>query len=130
MRYFHGVVDKDDDSAFGVYFPDVPGCFSAADSLDEIAANAAQALALYFEDQEDIIVPSSLEKIRMAAADDLARGAFLILVPFIENTNKLARVNISLDAGMLAAIDTVASARKQTRSGFLAQAARHEIERR
>ena len=130
MHYYHGVVDKDEESAFGVYFPDLPGCFSGADRLEEVTANASEAVALYFEDAEKIIVPSSLEVIRAAVAEDLARGAFLILVPFIENANKLARVNISLDAGILAAIDATASARKITRSAFLTQAARHEIERR
>jgi metal-responsive CopG/Arc/MetJ family transcriptional regulator len=39
-------------------------------------------------------------------------------------------VIISLDAGLFAAIDTVASQQKMTRSAFLAKAARNEIERR
>jgi hypothetical protein len=34
-----------------------------------------------------------------------------------------------MESGMVKAIDEAASARKLTRSAFLAQAARHEIER-
>ena len=31
MTYYIGLVHKEKDFAFGVQFPDVPGCFSAAD---------------------------------------------------------------------------------------------------
>ena len=130
MRFYLGVVHKDEDSAFGVHFPDLPGCFSAADSLDDIVAQATEAVSLYFEGNDDVITPSTLAVVRASAATDIAEGAFLILVPYIANTNTLARVNISLDMGMLAAIDVAASARKLTRSGFLALAARREIEGR
>ena len=46
MRYYIAVVHKDPDSAFGVHFPDVPGVYSAADDMDYVVANAAEALAL------------------------------------------------------------------------------------
>jgi predicted RNase H-like HicB family nuclease len=130
MRSYYGVVHKDNDSAYGVHFPDLPGCFSAADSLDDIVAQAGEAVSLYFEGNDDIITPSSLACVRDVAAGDIAEGAFVILVPYIQNTSTLARVNISLDTGMLAAIDMAASSRKLTRSAFLAQAARREIEGR
>lgn len=32
------------DKAYGVQFPDLPGCFSAGDTLDEAIFNAAEAL--------------------------------------------------------------------------------------
>ena len=47
------VIDKDADSAYGVRFPDLPGCFSAADTFDEIVPNAIEALALFFRGQRD-----------------------------------------------------------------------------
>lgn len=130
MHYYHGVVHKDDDSAFGVYFPDLPGCFSAADKLDTVVREATYAVSLYFDDNSKSILPSSLEAIRDTAHEDLASGAFLILVPFIPNATTPTRINISLDAGILAAIDMAASHRKLTRSAFLAHAARNEIEGR
>ena len=49
MFYF-AIVHKDEDSAYGISFPDVPGCFSAADREEDIIANAIEALSLYFED--------------------------------------------------------------------------------
>ena len=129
MRQFIAVVHKDADSAFGVSFPDAPGCFSAADDLDQVLPNAAEALALYFEDQP-MIEPRSLEDVRNAAAEDIAEGAFLLAVPLMVADGKIVRANLSFDRGTLAAIDDAADARGLTRSAFLAQAARNEIEGR
>lgn len=48
IRYI-AVIDKDPDSDFGVYFPDLPGCVSAGSSLDEAWSMAAEALELHLE---------------------------------------------------------------------------------
>ncbi len=129
MRYFHGVVHKDADSAYGMHFPDLPGCFSASDELDQLIPNAVEALSLWFEDEAEVD-PSPVERIREVAADDLAEGAFLVMVPWIGRSGRPARVNISIDRSMLAAIDQAAATRRQSRSAFLAEAARNEIEGR
>ncbi len=130
MRYYHAVVHKEEDSAFGVHFPDLPGCFSAADRIEDVIPNAIEALSLWFEDADAVTEPSPVETVRDQAKDDLAEGAFLIMVPWIGRNTKPARVNISLDRAMLDAIDAAAAMRRLTRSGFLAEAARNEIEGR
>ena len=129
MQYFYAIVHKDTDSAFGVEFPDLPGCFSAADRIEDVMPNACEALELWFEDAASV-TPRRLEDIRNAAAVDLAAGAFVIAVPRIRRSGKPVRANISLDRGMLDAIDRAAAERRLTRSAFLADAARNEIERR
>ncbi len=129
MIVYHAVVHKDEDSAWGVQFPDLPGCFSAADELDDVLANASEAVGLYLEGEKPP-KPSSLEAIRLAAAEDLVEGAFLLAVPFLSSYNRPQRINISIDRGMLDAIDIAAATRKLTRSAFLAEAARNEIEGR
>lgn len=131
MKYFYAVVHKDEGSAYGVHFPDLPGCFSAADDLNDVVPNAIEAMELWLEDRaEPEPEASSAERIRELAAGDLAEGAFLVLVPRMTTSGKLTRVNLSLDMGTLAAIDAAASARKLTRSAFLAEAARNEIQGR
>lgn len=130
MKYFYAVVHKDADSAFGVSFPDLPGCFSAADEVEQLVPNACEALELWFEDEPQEIEPSGLDQVRVRVADDLAEGAFLIAVPHIRRTGRQVRANISLDRGMLDAIDRAAADRNLTRSAFLADAARNEIEQR
>ena len=129
MIVYHAVVHKDEDSAWGVHFPDLPGCFSAADDLADVQANASEAVMLYLEG-EKAPEPSAIEKIRDMAADDLAEGAFLLAVPYVYVSNRPQRINISIDRGVLDAIDAAASSRKLTRSAFLTEAARNEIEGR
>ena len=130
MNYYYAVVHKDADSAYGVHFPDLPGCFSAADDEETLVPNACEALELWFEDADVVSPPRSLPAIRTLAADDLAAGAFLIAVPHIRRTGRQVRANISMDRGMLDAIDRAAADRHLTRSAFLADAARNEIEQR
>ena len=49
MPTYIAVVNQEPESAFGVYFPDVPGCFSAADDLADLPGSAQEALALHLE---------------------------------------------------------------------------------
>ena len=48
-------------------------------------------------------------------------------MPLIRDLGSTTRINVSLDLGLLKAIDEAAAARKQTRSAFLASAARREL---
>lgn len=126
MKTYFALVHKDEHSAYGVTFPDLPGCFSAADDLADVLPNACEALELWFEDAADV-VPRDLQAVSSSAADELAAGAFLLAVPRMTTAGKSVRVNLSLDRGMLEAIDSAAAARKLTRSAFIAEAARNEI---
>ena len=130
MTYYIGLVHKEKGSAFGVQFPDLPGCFSAADDMEFLIVNASEALSLWAEDTK-MPTPRQIEKIiadRDIAAE-LADGAFLISVPLTENDTRVVSANISLERGVLKAIDTAAKRRKLTRSAFLSQAAKNEINR-
>lgn len=80
MKYYIGIVHKIEDSALGVTFPDLPGCFSAADRAEDVVPNASEAIALWFDGRDDV-KPSSLDRIREGALDDLAEGAYLVAVP-------------------------------------------------
>jgi predicted RNase H-like HicB family nuclease len=128
--HFIALVHKEKDSAYGAQFPDVPGCFSAADKMDDLIANATEALSQWAED-EKLPTPRPIEKLvaDREIASELASGAFLVSVPFTENETRVVSANISLERGMLKTIDTAAKRRKLTRSAFLAQAARNEINR-
>lgn len=129
MRRYLAVVHKDDDSAYGVHFPDIAGVFSAADDADSIVPNAVEALRLYGEDA-DLPEPSPHSDIvaRQDVRDALAAGAYLISVPLIDNDTAVVRANVTFERGVLQAIDEAAAARGITRAAFLASAARREIE--
>jgi predicted RNase H-like HicB family nuclease len=130
MRYYYALVHKEPDSAYGVQFPDIEGAFSAADENEDIVSNAAEALKLHGSDME-LPPPSNYEAVvsRPDVARELAQGAVLIRVPYIESDATLVRANLSIERGLLNAIDQAAAARGLTRSGFLAALARREIER-
>ncbi len=127
------IAEKDPDSAFGIWFPDVEGCFSAGDTLAEAATNAAAALRQHAE-----VLESAGRPVPTARAFDdvlhdedvqaaLAAGAMFLAVPLLSDAGRTVRINVSLDKGLVDQIDAAASARGLTRSAFLAQAAREKI---
>src|SRR4249919_2763048 len=127
------IAEKDADSAFGIWFPDVEGCFSAGDTLAEAAANAAAALRQHAEALESAgrAVPPARAFDDVLRDDDvrasLAAGAMLIAVPLLSDAGRTVRINVSLDKGLVDQIDAAATVRGLTRSAFLAQAAREKI---
>ena len=46
---FPAVVHKDEGSSYGVTIPDLPGCFSGGDTLDEALTNAQEAITGHIE---------------------------------------------------------------------------------
>lgn len=132
MSRFIALVDGED-GAYGAFFPDAPGCVAMAKTQDEVINDAADALAEWVADEladgREAPLARPVEKLLM---DDevrvaLSKGAVLASIPLILETGKLARANISLDAGLLANIDEAARNRGVTRSAFLAAAAREKI---
>jgi predicted RNase H-like HicB family nuclease len=131
MRYV-AFVHKEPDSVYGISFPDFPGCISAGATLDEALAKASEALQGHVQmmeaDGETVPPPRNIDAIVSdnALAED-REGAVLSVVPLIRDLGSTTRINVSLDLGLLEAIDEEARVRKQTRSAFLASAARREL---
>jgi predicted RNase H-like HicB family nuclease len=124
MRYYIALVRKDADTSFGVEFPDFPGCISAGDTLDEAAQGAAEALAFHVEgmlqDGDPIPEPSSFEDIDVD-------GAVPMLVPLADGRGRVVRLNITMDENLLEEVDSAARRFGQSRSAFLANAARKAL---
>ena len=131
MRYI-AFIHKEPDSVYGVSFPDVPGCISAGDTIDEAVRNAVEALSGHVRmmeaDGDAVPAPRDFDAIMSdpALAED-RQGAMTTVVPLLRDRGSTVRVNVSFDLGLLEAIDAAASERGQTRSAFLASAARREI---
>jgi predicted RNase H-like HicB family nuclease len=119
--------------AFGMWVPDMPGCTSMGKTLDDVLVGAQEALRLWAEDAIDdgeaVPPPRSFDEIyndpKVAAA--LKKGAALAVVPLLIDSGRSVKANLSLDTGLLAAIDDAAAARGLTRSAFLSTAAREKI---
>jgi predicted RNase H-like HicB family nuclease len=118
---------------YGVIFPDLPGCTSAGATTDEALRNAVTAVRLWAEDAladgERLPRPRNAEELRSdpEVAEAVANGAALAIVPLLLDAGRPAKANLSIDAGLLAAIDDAAQEHGLTRSAFLASAAREKI---
>lgn len=125
---FIALVEKENDS-FGVFFPQLPGCVSMGESLDGAIGSAADALAEWVGDEaaagrvhepEDLATTTAREEVAIA----IGQGAVPVFVPLVSESGRSVRVNLSLDAGLLTAIDEAARRRGMTRSSWIASAAR------
>jgi hypothetical protein len=91
---------------------------------------AEEALAFHvqglIEDGETLPEPSTLESVMAGPAN---RYGVAILVSLRSPAPKAVRINVTLPGDILSRIDAYAAENGLSRSGFLARAARHEIER-
>src|SRR5450631_1671046 len=93
IAYLH----KDQDSDYGVSFPDFPGCITAGKTLDEASRMASEALELHIQgmidDGEVVPEPSKLDDIAKNAAR-LGAIAFMVMVS-VDTPDATVRVNIT-----------------------------------
>ena len=124
MRYPIAIEPGGEATAYGVIVPDLPGCFSAGDTLDEAIMGAEEAAAAWIDAALDageaIPSPSNLEDLR--ANPDYAEWIFaLIEIDPSHLDDTIERVNISLPRRVLSRLDALASSAGETRSGYIAQ---------
>jgi len=121
-------VHKDEGSAYGAIFPDIPGCFAAADDIDALPQAAQEAVEVHFG-IDDEPIPCASAPDAWLNNEDYQDGGFWMLVDI--NLSKVRprsrRVNISMSEDLLERVDKAAKARGQTQSGFLASAAEREM---
>jgi predicted RNase H-like HicB family nuclease len=133
MRYPVAIETGDAAHAFGVAVPDLPGCFTAGDTLDEALAGAQEAMALWIEATLDaghaVPTPSSLEAIRQIP-DYLGWTFALVDIDPAWLDDRAERINISLPRRILKRLDALASAAGETRSGYIARLTLEEPGRR
>lgn len=125
MAYFVAVIHKEENSDYGVSFPDFPGCITAGKTIQEAAEMAKEALRghieVMHENNEKLpTTPSELDDIAEQVTDYTA--LFMVEAPL---PSKPVRVNVMLDSNLLQRIDR----EFKNRSEFLNKAAIHELER-
>jgi predicted RNase H-like HicB family nuclease len=87
MTHYVAIVEEEEGKAVGVWFPDLPGCVSAGDTLDEAMQNAAEALELWagamIESGQQIPPPRSLTDLKGDPEIAQALATFMVaLIPF------------------------------------------------
>ena len=127
MKYPIAIEPGNSKRAWGVVVPDLPGCFSAADSgIDEAINNAKEAIELWIEtalDQGlDIPKPSSINQLQKKKEFKSWIWAVAEIDPALLS-NEIERINITLPKRILARLDAKAKKNGETRSGFIAHLA-------
>jgi len=128
MTVYIGIAHKDEDSDFGMYFPDLPGCYTAGSTMDELQSMALDALATHAdalsETGKSLPAPSSVEAIRGDAdvLSDLKDGAMLVQVPLLSRSKVKQRVEFQMDKNLVDAFDRRARALGLTRKALAEEA--------
>lgn len=127
MKYPIAIEPGDARQAWSVVVPDLPGCFSAADSgIDEAIENAKEAIAAWVEAVLDeggsVPAPTPIEAHRSNPEYSGWIWAVVEVDPAILD-DKAERVNITLPRRVLSRLDSLAKAAGETRSGYIAKLA-------
>ena len=127
MTHYVAIIeDAGPDHAVGVWFPDLPGCFSAGDTLEHAFDNARAAIEAHGElIAEDVgELPRPAPMATHQADPDLAGWVWAMVdVPVERYFGPAEKINITVPARVLARIDDDARRHGESRSGFLVRAA-------
>lgn len=131
MTHYVGILDGAND-VWGIRVPDLPGCHGGGSSPEAAIADATSAVREWSETRlaKRVSLPEArtVAELLRAGEIDSATGESAVMIPLLIDSGRPVRANLSLDAGLLAAIDAEASRRGLTRSAFIASAAREKIE--
>jgi predicted RNase H-like HicB family nuclease len=127
MKYPIAIEPGGEKNAWGVVVPDLPGCFSAADSgLDEAIERAKEAIELWIEMALDgghaIPKPSSLRELQKKKEYKGWAWAIVEIDPALLS-DEIERINITLPKKVLARLDAKAKKAGENRSAFIAHLA-------
>lgn len=127
MKYPIAIKSGDQQTAWSVVVPDLPGCFSAADSgVDEAIENAKQSIELWLETALDqgkpIPKPRSITELQKNQDFKNWIWAIVEIDPALLS-DEIERVNITLPKRVLARLDAKAKSAGESRSGYIAQMA-------
>lgn len=124
-------VVHEDSGAYGIAFPDFPGCVSGGKTLDETMRRGRETLRAHIEamleDGEKLPVLRSLHELKSDPAfqQDVADGMVMAL-PF-DLPSRAVRINISLDESLVDALDQAAERAGMSRSAFIAEATKAKL---
>ena len=127
------VVHKDAGSSYGVTVPDLPGCSSAGDTLDDSMAMARETIECHIESllMDGVAIPE-LQPLRNHFSNpDFADGIWaLIDVDFSSLSGELVSFTAEMPKPILAMADEFAEREGDTRSALLTRAVIQYVQRK
>ena len=125
---FPAFIEGDARDGYSAFFPDLPGCTTAAATMTGLAPAAREALELHLkgmrEDGQAIPDATAVEALQR---EPETANAPVILVDATVGEPRL-RINITIGRSLLARVDHAAQAEGLDRSAFLEAAARVRLE--
>lgn len=122
-----------DAGAFGVTFPDLPGVTAMGATPDKALIAAVDALRDWAEVTlaagGEMSAPRGLAELMRDpdAREEIEAGFDVATVPLILESGRTTKANLSLDAGLLAAMDATAARVGLTRSALVEALARRHL---
>ena len=114
------VIHKDEGSAYGVTVPDLPGCFSGGDTLEEALTASQEAILSHIEVllMDGYAVPKQRPIEEHRSNEDYADGVWALVDADVSKlSSKRVRVNITLPERVLAIVDEAAKRRERRGQG-------------
>ena len=130
MKFIIAIEPATRKSAFGVVVPDLPGCFSAGETLDDAIQNAQEAIDLHCETMigDGLDIPPATSIAKHQKDPEFAGWIWAVVdVPVEKYLGPAEKINITVPRLLLSRIDDYAKSHGATRSGFLVQAARQAM---
>lgn len=115
-------VHKDNEAGYWCDFPDLPGCFSDGDNLEDLMKNAANALELWLESAiaHNEALPESSDAVELKKKADASEFPVLLTVPVTGYLkDEPERINITSTKSKIAEITAFAKRVKRTRSELM-----------
>jgi len=126
INYAVAIEPGSDETAWGAAVPDLPGCFSAGDTLDEALRNAKDAAEAWIDAviEDGGVIPAARPMGEHYVDPEFAGWTWAVIqIDPARLDNTVERVNITLPRRVLARLDRYAEATGDSRSGAIARLA-------
>ena len=128
-RNYIGILDGSGD-VWGVRIPGIDGCVGGGATPEAAIADVTQALrhVLAHKQSSGIPFPEASTIAAILQKEKPAKSESTVIIPVVLDAGRSVRANLTMDAGLLEAIDTAATRAGITRSAFIANASREKLE--
>lgn len=132
MRY-PVALHTDDGIKYGATVPDIPGCFSAGDSIDECLEMTKEAIESHVEilAEDGEVAPAALSVADHKDKEEYSGASWAFVDANVEKfSGKTEKINATIPVIVTTKIDSaIQKGIAKTRSGFLTEAALEKLSR-
>ena len=123
--YFYPAIFQVETQGYSVFIPDIPGCMTQGDTMEEALAMAQEAIGLMLED----VAPADYPAASLPQALALEKDQFALMVPFdkLAYDKKYNKKSVKKTLSLPKWLDTLAKERNINFSNLLQNALLREL---